>query len=82
MYLHHHLKRHRENNTCPQPTSILAALIPGAAARKIIDSVFHWDPLPALPQTDGSATAPNSPMLCFSLPFRSTQCATATGPTP
>ena len=75
MYLHHHLKRHRENNTCPQPSSIVAALVPGASARKIIDAVFQWDPLPAPSQLHDPATPPSSPMLCFSPPFRSAQRA-------
>ena len=44
MYLHHRLQRHRENNTCPQPSTIITALIPGPSARKIIDAVFQWDP--------------------------------------
>ena len=87
MYLHHRLKRHRENNTCPQPSGIVAALVPGASARKIIDAVFQWDPLPAPSQLHDPATPPSSPMLCFSPPFRSAQRPAgngqrATGPTP
>ena len=50
MYLHHRLQRHRENNTCPQPSTIITALIPGPSARKIIDAVFQWDPPPTLPR--------------------------------
>ena len=82
MYLHHHLKRHRENNTCPQPSSIVAALVPGASARKIIDAVFQWDPLPAPSQSHDHATPASSSMLCFSPPFRSAQRAAARGPIP
>ena len=87
MYLHHRLKRHRDNNTCPQPSSIITALIPGPSARKIIDAVFQWDPLPAPSQLHDPATPPSSPMLCFSPPFRSAQRPAgngqrATGPTP
>ena len=79
MYLHHHIKRHLSNNTCPNPKGIISALLPRAAAREgIIDAIFHWD---HAPQECGPATTPNAPMLCFSKPFRSTQCAHATGPT-
>ena len=79
MYLHHHIKRHLSNNTCPNPKGIISALLPHAAAREgIIDAIFHWD---HAPQECGPATTPNAPMLCFSKPFRSTQCAHATGPT-
>ena len=79
MYLHHHIERHLSNNTCPNPKGIISALLPHAAAREgIIDAIFHWD---HAPQECGPATTPNAPMLCFSKPFRSTQCAHATGPT-
>ena len=79
MYLHHHIKRHLSNNTCPNPKGIISALLPHAAAREgIIDAIFHWD---HAPQECGPATTPNAPMLCFSKPFRSTQCAHATGST-
>ena len=79
MYLHHHIERHLSNNTCPNPKGIISALLPHAAAREgIIDAVFRWD---HAPQECGPATTPNAPMLCFSKPFRSTQCAHATGPT-
>ena len=44
MYLHHHLERHREANTCPKPSSIVAALLPDPKSRPIIDAVFLWDP--------------------------------------
>ena len=77
MYLHHRLERHRENNTCPQPSTIITALIPGPKARKIIDAVFQWDPPPSLSQARRPATPPSSPMLCFSPPPRSTQRAAA-----
>ena len=63
MYLYHRLTTHRENNTCPQPSSILAALIPGPSARKIIGAVLQWDPPP---EEHARATPPSSPMLCFS----------------
>ena len=79
MYLHHHIERHLSNNTCPNPKGIISALLPHAAAREgIIDAVFRWD---HAPQECGPATTPNAPMLCFSKPLRSTQCAHATGPT-
>ena len=79
MYLHHHIKRHLSNNTCPNPKGIISALLPRAAAHDgIIDAIFHWD---HAPQECGPATTPNAPMLCFSKPLRSTQCAHATGPT-
>ena len=44
MYLHHRLQTHRENNTCPQPSSIIAALIPSPSARKIIDARLPMGP--------------------------------------
>ncbi len=74
MYLHHHLKRLRERNSCPQPRGVVAALLPDPAARDIIDAIFHWDHPPEC----GPTTTPNAPMLCFSPRFRSTQCAHAT----
>ena len=82
LYLHHRLERHRDNNTCPQPSNIITALIPGPSARKIIDAVFQWDPPPPLSQTRTLPTPPSSPVLCFSPPPRSAQRALATGPTP
>ena len=71
-YLLPSLRRHQENNTCPQPSAILTTLIPGLKARKIIDAVLLWDP-PA--EEHNRAIPPSSPMLCFSPPFRSTQRA-------
>ena len=45
MYLHHHIKRHLSNNTCPNPKGIISALLPHAAAREgIIDAVFPVGP--------------------------------------
>ena len=69
----HYFRRHREANTCPQPSSIVSALLPKPASRPIIDSIFQWDP----PHHESvPIPAPSSPMLCFSPPLRSAQCAT------
>ena len=71
----HYFRRHREANTCPHPKSLVVALLPKPASRPIIDAIFQWDP-PL--QESVPIPAPSSPMLCFSPPLRSAQCATAT----
>ena len=70
----HYFRRHREANTCPHPKSLVAALLPKPASRSIIDAIFQWDP-PL--QESVPIPAPSSPMLCFSPPLPSAQCATA-----
>ena len=69
----HYFRRHREANTCPHPKTLVAALLPKPASRSIIDAIFQWDP-PL--QASVPILAPSSPMLCFSPPLRSAQCAT------
>ena len=42
----------------PEPRGIIAALLPHAAARRVIDAVLRWDPIP---DSVPSAPPPTSP---------------------